>query len=176
MSMPPVISPSVSITGTGLKTAPGTAAYWEISTDGNNWTDIGASATPGYNGTITENEANPISLRPAFVNDSPDYPNFTAVNVDLGTAWQGQTVQIRFRIGCDGAAGEEGWYLDNISFPTLDVPLFLERISEPDVCTLCFGTPQEALDAVLASLGNGDWPENRTVAHYVDFLNNVCVD
>ena len=38
----------------------------------------------------------------------------------------------------------------------------------------CFGTPTEAINAILASLGNGDWPQQQTVLDYTDTLNNVC--
>ena len=34
------------------------------------------------------------------------------VNLD---AFAGQTVQFRFRLGTDGAAGDEGWYVDNLT-------------------------------------------------------------
>jgi len=145
----------------------------EASTNGTDWVDVGTSA---YNGVITTNPESPISERPAFIDDNDSYPAFDQVTLDLGTAWQGQTIQIRFRIGCDSAAGGEGWFLDDISFPTLDTPLFLEQVLESEACLSCYETPAAALDAIYASLGAGNWPTSDSVLTYVSILENVCTE
>jgi hypothetical protein len=89
----------------------------EISTNGGaSWSDIGAGAVPGYGGTITTGGGNPIEGRPAYVSTSASYPNFQAVNVSLGTAYQGQSALVRFRIGTDIFVGATGWEIDNLSF------------------------------------------------------------
>ncbi|MCB1043799.1 MAG: M36 family metallopeptidase [Acidobacteria bacterium] len=133
----------------------------ELSTDGINWIDIGASASPGYNGTITTNPASPITDRPAFVNNSPDWPAFTTVNVNLANTYAGQTVWIRFREGCDGAVGGQGWWLDDISFPTVD-PLFPEPIDESG-----------GIGSVLPSLP--DWAITLDIRNLISILGGVCI-
>jgi hypothetical protein len=89
----------------------------ELSNDGGmNWTDIGSFTSPGYTGTIDGMSGNPLALRPAYTGDSAGYPAFANETVDLGTAYQGQTVRVRFRIGTDAAAGGVGWDVDGIAF------------------------------------------------------------
>lgn len=39
----------------------------------------------------------------------------------------------------------------------------------------CFNTVNDAIAAILASLGNGEWPANQTVLDYVFSLENICV-
>jgi len=149
----------------------------ELSTDGgSNWVDIGSSATPTYNGTIVQNDASPISNRPAYVNNNPNYPAFEQVTVNLGTQYAGQNVQIRFRIGCDAASGGEGWYIDDIEFPTISPNVFSTRIVEPEVCGItCFASLSEAISGLQQSLGNGEWPETYSILDYLNlFLDNVC--
>jgi MYXO-CTERM domain-containing protein len=91
----------------------------EISNDGGQtWTDLGnaIAAGQGYGGTITEGGLNPLETRRAFVSASDGYPAWLQATVNLGTAYQGQTVQIRFRIGTDLSVGSIGWDVDEISF------------------------------------------------------------
>jgi MYXO-CTERM domain-containing protein len=62
-------------------------------------------------------EANPLAGRPAFAGDSPGYPNsWLTTSLDFGMAFAGKTVKVRFRIGTDENAGDQGWDIDNISF------------------------------------------------------------
>ncbi|HSN96654.1 MAG TPA: M36 family metallopeptidase, partial [Candidatus Nanopelagicales bacterium] len=92
-------------------------AVIEISDDGGtSWTDMSSFAQTGYNGTITDISGNPLANRVGFVNQSPEWPAKSNVSLDLGTAFAGQTVKVRFRIGTDAAAGEHGWELDELAF------------------------------------------------------------
>ena len=50
---------------------------------------------------------------------SPGYPALTTVNANLGSARDGQTVRIRFRIGCDAGVGVNGWDIASLSFTNL---------------------------------------------------------
>jgi len=86
----------------------------ELSTDGGaSWTDIGTAA---YNGSTNGVTAAPIGAsRPAFVNRMTGWPNFTNVSLNLGTAFAGQTVRVRFRIGADESTGAPGWDIDDIA-------------------------------------------------------------
>uniref|UniRef100_A0A832I5P0 PA domain-containing protein n=1 Tax=Eiseniibacteriota bacterium TaxID=2212470 RepID=A0A832I5P0_UNCEI len=107
----------------------------EISADGGaTWTDIGASATPGYTGTMFAGSGNPLGGRAAYVGTSAGYPALGPVSVNLGTAYAGQTVLVRFRIGADVAVGGPGWIIDDLSFTNLVNQPFLALVAEPEVC------------------------------------------
>jgi hypothetical protein len=89
----------------------------EISSDdGATWTDIGASASPGYNGTLVTGGTNPLRGRPAFVNASAGYPAFLTATVNLGSTYENQDVQVRFRTGADLNTAAVGWEIDDIAF------------------------------------------------------------
>jgi len=107
----------------------------ELSSDGGaSWVDIGASASPGYGGTITDVSGNPLGLRPGYVATNPSWPASDLVTVNLGTAYAGQTVQVRFRLGTDAASGGAGWDIDNLTFNNLVNLPFLQAVPEPNVC------------------------------------------
>ncbi|WP_437684846.1 M36 family metallopeptidase [Sorangium sp. So ce176] len=92
-------------------------AVVEISADGGEtWEDLGRYADPGYSGRITHEAGNPLARRRAYVGESPSWPDVDRVAVDLGTAFAGKTVRVRFRVGTDEAAGDTGWELDDIGF------------------------------------------------------------
>ena len=50
----------------------------------------------------------------------------------FGMALAGKTVQLRFRIGSDQAAGEFGWEIDNIAFSGIDNKPFATIIDDKD--------------------------------------------
>ena len=85
----------------------------EISTDeGMSWIDLGDNMVQnGYNGTLNNNNSSPLSGRPAFTGNSPGYIETV---IDLSDYAQ-QDMLFRFRLGCDGAVGADGWYIDNIT-------------------------------------------------------------
>ncbi len=90
----------------------------EISTDGFNWTDVGATAA-GYNVTLYTDDSttNPIKGRQAFGGETADFPTLgQATTIDLGTTYAGQSVKIRFRVGSDPSGAGVGWLLDNLAF------------------------------------------------------------
>jgi hypothetical protein len=90
----------------------------ELSDDGGmTWTDIGSFAMPGYTGTIDGSSGSPIALQPAYTGQSAGYPAFVTVTVDLGISYQGQTVQVRFRLATDQATGGGPWQIDDVAFP-----------------------------------------------------------
>ncbi|WP_437662566.1 M36 family metallopeptidase [Sorangium sp. So ce1182] len=95
-------------------------AVIEVSADGGEtWEDIGRYVNPGYSGRITGESGNPLARRRAYVGESPSWPELDRVSVDLGTRFAGKTVQVRFRVGTDEAAGDTGWELDDIGFEGL---------------------------------------------------------
>jgi hypothetical protein len=86
----------------------------ELSADGGNtWADIGTSA---YNGTTNGVTIAPIGAnRPAFVNRMVGWPGFAPVTLNLGTAYAGRDVRLRFRIGADESTGAPGWEITDIN-------------------------------------------------------------
>ena len=106
----------------------------EISTDGGtSWTDIGGSASPGYNGTLVTG-TNPLSGRSAFVAISAGYPAFITATVNLGTTYQGQSVRVRFRLGSDPAAVAPGWEVDDIAFTNITNTPFDALTGDHAIC------------------------------------------
>lgn len=96
------------------------AACWdgailEISTDaGANWTQLDSELlTDPYDGVVNNFAAgpNPLAGLNAWCADPEDW---TRSVVDL-SAFQGETVQFRFRLGSDSTVGREGWYIDDVS-------------------------------------------------------------
>lgn len=84
----------------------------EISTDGANFTQIAGAAllNDPYRGTIS-GTTNPLAGKQAWCEPS-DRP-YADTRIDL-SAWAGQNVQLRWRLGTDGLYGREGWYVDDI--------------------------------------------------------------
>lgn len=80
------------------------------------WIDIGGDAVPGYDGTLAPSpSSNPLRGREAWVGQSPGYPEFVTTTVNLGKAYAGQIIELRFRIGADDAAAHKGWEIDDIA-------------------------------------------------------------
>lgn len=134
-----LVSPSIALPSAGqapltltfwnfqnieANTGTGADACWdggllEISTNGGgSWTQIpdARMQTDPYNGPITTNAASPISGRDAWCADDivPPSGDQEVVSIVDVTQFAGQNVQFRFRLGTDGAAGDEGWYIDDI--------------------------------------------------------------
>ncbi|HEX5752697.1 MAG TPA: myxosortase-dependent M36 family metallopeptidase [Archangium sp.] len=109
-------------------------AVIELSSDGGaTWVDIGDSL---YTGTIinTTTGKNPLKGRRGFVGTSAGFPTLAPATLDLGTAYAGQTVQIRFRIGSDDAAARTGWLLDDLAFTGIIGTPFTSIVGEDGVC------------------------------------------
>jgi MYXO-CTERM domain-containing protein len=141
----------------------------EISTDGGaTWADVATIVDPGYGGVITDVSGNPLAHRDAFVAQNPAWPDFDTVTLDLGSSFAGQTIQIRFRIGTDAAAGASGWDLDDLAFTGIVGTPFSALVDEPgNICPTApvanagpdqrvAGGAQVTLDASASSDVNGD--------------------
>jgi hypothetical protein len=98
------------------------------------WDDIGAFASPGYGGTLYQGRGNPLTGRPAYVGRNASYPASDLVTVNLGTAYADQTVQIRFRIGCDFGYLDYGWLIDDIAFSNITNQPFQSIVADASVC------------------------------------------
>ncbi|WP_343073381.1 myxosortase-dependent M36 family metallopeptidase [Pyxidicoccus fallax] len=109
-------------------------AVIEISEDGGQtWTDIGDSL---YNGELFEYEGNlnPLAGHRAIVGATPGFPAFITSTLNLGTAYAGKTVQIRFRIVSDNGAAATGWVLDDLSFSGITNKPFTRICDDNGTC------------------------------------------
>jgi fungalysin metallopeptidase (M36) len=114
----------------------------EIQQDPNAaWQDISVYGSPGYGGTLSDQANNPLSNRQAYVRQNASYPALDPVTIDLGTALQGKTVRIRFRIGCDEAVGDAGWEVDDVAVTNAAVLPFPGVIAQQDSCLSPTATP-----------------------------------
>jgi hypothetical protein len=98
----------------------------EISTNGGgSWTDIGFALSPGYNATLFNASGNPLGNRAAYCGQTAAYPALSTVTASLGTAYQGQTVLVRFRLACDAGVGAQGWQISSLTFNNItNLPFF----------------------------------------------------
>ncbi|WP_275900366.1 myxosortase-dependent M36 family metallopeptidase [Pyxidicoccus trucidator] len=109
-------------------------AVIELTEDGGQtWVDIGDAV---YTGELVEyaGNLNPLQGRRAIVGSLVDFPTFHSATLDLGTAYAGKTVQIRFRIGSDNAVGATGWVLDDLSFSGITNLPFIKICADTGAC------------------------------------------
>ncbi len=104
-----------------------------LSTDnGNTWSSVG---TPLYNGIIdTGYGGNPVDGEPAFVGRSPDLPDMTPVELNLGSTYAGQTVQFAWVIHTDMAYDTVGWEVDDIVFSGITNTPFPQLLADAQTC------------------------------------------
>lgn len=90
------------------------------------WKDVGTAA--GYNGKVYVDTRDagvafmhsPLEGRSAFVGKSATFPALAATTVNLGTAYAGKTVRVRFRLGTGYlGVGAQGWEIDDLEFTNL---------------------------------------------------------
>jgi hypothetical protein len=129
----------------------------EISKDGGaTWLDIGASASPGYNGTLVSGGDNPLQGRKAYVNASAGYAagNLITVTVSLGTTYAEQDVRVRFRTGADNNSAAVGWEVDDITFNGITNTPFPALVAHQSLCTC----PSITLSPATLPAGGKDVP------------------
>lgn len=106
----------------------------EITSDGGaTWTDIGAEAmTPATYSTeiLFFGGGNPLEGRRSFTGTSAR----STVTANLGSAYNGRIVQIRFRIGTDLGVGGSGWQIDDLAFTNLLEDPFPVRVAHDVTC------------------------------------------
>ncbi|WNG59964.1 hypothetical protein F0U59_38520 [Archangium gephyra] len=101
------------------------------------WVDVGSAL---YAGSLYDNpvayptNGNPLKGKRAIVGRSAGYPALTTATLNLGTAWAGKTVQVRFRIGSDNASAGAGWVLDDLQFSGLTNKPFTALGPQTGVC------------------------------------------
>ena len=105
----------------------------ELSADGGTtWKDISDLVDPGYGGTLTS--GNPLVGRKAWVAESQGYPSYSAASFNLGTAFAGKTVKVRFRTVTDPGVGAPGWDIDDIAFSGITNKPFATIVDDTAVC------------------------------------------
>ncbi len=106
----------------------------EIS-DGGSWVDLGMYLSQPYIGQIATTSSSPLRGRNVFSGESANYPAWSTVTADLGTAYANKRVRIRFRIGSDDALGLKGWEIDNLAFVGITNRPFASVVNDPNVCS-----------------------------------------
>ncbi|HET7371078.1 MAG TPA: PKD domain-containing protein, partial [Gammaproteobacteria bacterium] len=110
----------------------------EISTDGGaTWQDVtqaGGTFAFGYSGILGPYQQFLKPGRPAFVNTGGTPFDRAPEKISFGTALAGKTVQLRFRIGSDPAAGEVGWIIDDVTVTGATAPMFSVISQEDAFC------------------------------------------
>jgi MYXO-CTERM domain-containing protein len=97
-------------------------------------------------------------MRKAFTDQSKGWPDSQALTLDFGSSLAGKTVLLRFRIATDEAAGDAGWFIDNLAFSGIDnrpFPTVVDDVTacgEPVVVTPDAGAPD---GSTLAFAGGG---------------------
>jgi hypothetical protein len=141
--------------------------------DGTTWTDIGSSLSPGYTTLIEPVSSNPLAGRMAYSGQSADYPAFLQGVADLGTAYAGKTVRIRFRVGTDVSVGGAGWDVDDLQFEGLTNTPFTTLVAHRGLCTNInqppvanAGPAQSRYEGLIVQLtGSGTDPEGAALTY-----------
>ncbi|WP_163784813.1 myxosortase-dependent M36 family metallopeptidase [Myxococcus vastator] len=145
----------------------------EISDDGGNtWVDIG---DPIHNSVLEDypGNENPLAGKPALSSYNPEFPGMLPATIDLGMAYAGRTVQIRFRVGTDMSFGYTGWLLDDLAFTGITNTPFTTIATEDGVCGLPNAAPTANAGANAAVLvgdqvtlsGSATDPEGDTLTY-----------
>ncbi len=115
------------------------AGILEITTDaGASWSQVPGSAmlTDPYDNIIWNDTAgnNPITDDYGATEAwCAELEPFTLSVVDLRD-WAGETVQFRWRLGSDSAAGNEGWYIDDVKVQScVETPLFADGFESGNI-------------------------------------------
>jgi len=139
-------------------------AVVELSQDGGaTWSDLGARVKYGtaeaYAGTalVAAGSTNPLAGRRALSGESPGYPNFSTLTLDLGTAYASKTVKLRLRIGSDAFVGASGWEIDDVAVTGATNTPFPAIVDDALVCgsggaVASAGRPQRTTEGATVTL------------------------
>ena len=108
----------------------------EISLNGGNWvdvTDVGGTFDFGYTSTLQPGNPSQAlgSDRGTFTGINGDLATFAGnmEKVNFGTALNGNTARLRFRIGTDGAVADFGWFIDQVTISNIASPVFSKAVA-----------------------------------------------
>ena len=102
----------------------------EISLNGAEWVDVtsvGGTFDFGYTATLQPNPAQALgSTRGTFTGINGDLATFAGnmEKINFGTALNGNTARLRFRIASDGSVAEFGWVIDQVTISNIASPVF----------------------------------------------------
>jgi len=113
----------------------------EVSTNGGStWTQVPDASllTDPYDGPISASFSNPLAGLDAWCGDNPQ--PYLASQVDV-SAYAGQTVQFRFRIGTDNSVSRPGWYVDDVRVQSCDPMPFIDGFESGDTSAWSSSVP-----------------------------------
>ena len=139
-------------------------ATLQIRERGGDWLSVETSVP--YDGQYRQFRL--LEFQPCW---SGDMRLWRTASVSL-SSYVGQEIQLRWRIASDSNTAEDGFYLDDIR--VTEVSWWEAETCDETVCQSCFADNGEALDAVLASLGAGDWPDRSDIRDYVALFDLIC--
>ncbi|HNS00797.1 MAG TPA: hypothetical protein PKM78_00220 [Anaerolineae bacterium] len=130
----------------------------EVTTDGGStWTQVpNANLLVGpYTGAISSSFSNPLAGLQAWCSAATTTYRQTIADV---SAYAGQTVQFRWRIGSDSSIGRTGWDVDDVMVQSCQVPTAVElssveAASSQSPAAPLVGLPLGALAASALALG-----------------------
>ncbi|MFT5163207.1 MAG: hypothetical protein ACI9FJ_001792 [Alteromonadaceae bacterium] len=100
----------------------------EIKINDADWMDVldagGQFLGAGYDGDLVDHSSQPLPNRDTFTGFGVG-----AEGVVFDTLLNGNTVQFRFRATSDGGASSMGWLIDDITFSSIESPVFSEVIA-----------------------------------------------
>jgi len=106
----------------------------ELSADhGRTWRDISEYAEVAYNGKVNEH-AGELEAREAFVGRNAGLPGRDSVSINLANTFQGDFVQVRFRMAVVPGVRAAGWELDNIEILGAVETPFGARVAHRELC------------------------------------------
>jgi hypothetical protein len=132
----------------------------EVSTNGGTtWTQVPPAnlLVGGYTGAVSSTFSNPLAGLQAWCGPTTTPYQQTIADV---SAYAGQTVQFRMRIGTDTSLGRTGWDVDDVTVQSCQVPTAVTlssvdaAASQAPVAPLA-GLPLGALAASMIALGAG---------------------
>jgi hypothetical protein len=109
-------------------------AFLEVSTDKVSWTRLTTELSVPYNGVIDPLVRNPFAGQAAWVNRSAGYPSWVQTVVNLGTAFAGQSVYLRFHFGSDPGFPATGWEIDDLRATGIDNLPFQQVVPDRALC------------------------------------------
>jgi hypothetical protein len=151
------------------------AGILEVTTDaGISWSQVPSTTmlTDPYDNVIWNDTPgnNPITLDYGATDAwcDPGQPFLNSI-VDI-SAYAGQTVQFRWRLGSDSAAGNEGWYLDDIKVSACSPSLPEVAVDPPAVSSSQQADTVVTQTVTISNSGGGllDWQLYESMATSLD--------
>jgi hypothetical protein len=103
-------TPTLAYDGGVLEIRIGAGAWQDIIAAGGAW------VSGGYNAAVSSSFGNPLAGRAAWSGASAG--GFITTAVTMPAAADGETVQLRWRVGTDTSAGKNGQWIDDVVIPT----------------------------------------------------------